>query len=100
MKHTPAPWKYIRHGQSNFLWSDKTNCPLGVDIQQVLGRPEHEVEANAAHIIKCVNAHDELVMVLKDLVYQCHAYGNSDDLDLPNTYTATQLLSKLEGGDK
>jgi hypothetical protein len=54
----------------------------------------------ADRMVLCLNAHDELVETLACLVRQCHAYADSDDMDLPNTYAASLLLEKLEGGAK
>jgi hypothetical protein len=52
-KHTPTPW---RVGDAGFtVFGPKTDQPSPVTIAPCKSK------ANAAHIVKCVNLHDELV---------------------------------------
>lgn len=54
-EHTPTPWTYDGY----YIVS-----PVNGDVAQTLrNRPNGHVDA--AHIVKCVNAHDELVAALK-----------------------------------
>jgi hypothetical protein len=62
-QHTPGPW--VQHalmvseaGQPVGRERDICHCGLG------MRRDAHESEANAARIVQCVNAHDELLAAL------------------------------------
>lgn len=61
VKHTPTPWV----ADENAI-----NDNIGVEIALITSdmRTWEEDDANAAHIVKCVNLHDELVDALKDAV--------------------------------
>ncbi len=53
--HTPGPWKFVRHGNTGFIWSDAVNRPVGADISGInftdgSDTGEVEREANAALI--------------------------------------------------
>lgn len=62
--HTPTPWKvadeYIFDRHRNEIATTTTS-----------GLSFEEDEANAAHIVKCVNAHDDLVEALETLRSDC-----------------------------
>jgi len=63
-EHTPTPWEVqdeigIVDYENGGLISVVDNFKCGTSI------PGDEREANAAHIVKCVNAHDGLVEVLR-----------------------------------
>lgn len=80
-KHTPTPWR-IEDG-TTLIWgdcnpNDNTSSGMGYPITECRVTPvsasswckapyNDEGKANAAHIVKCVNLHDELVEVLKDI---------------------------------
>lgn len=55
-KHTPTPWD--RMGDLII----RVEGPASFDVAKV------DSEANAAHIVKCVNLHDELVEALSELM--------------------------------
>ncbi len=64
-KHTKGEWKSVEmvSPTNRFYgshWWVQTDKKLIATIEPN-GMPEEECEANAAHIVKCVNAHDELV---------------------------------------
>lgn len=79
MKHTPTPWR-IEDG-TTLIWGscnpeDNTDAGMGYPVTECRTTPisasswckapySEEGEANAAHIVKCVNMHDELVEALK-----------------------------------
>src|SRR5687768_17042145 len=77
--HTPTPWQYWRTG------IDGDAVALGPNgkypIAKMLGGNVELNEANAAHIVHCVNSHNELVEALQrihdiasdDLMQACHA---------------------------
>src|SRR3974390_1068558 len=58
-KHTPGPWRIEDH--SDVTDSDESLVTHGVGIAD-------EADANPAHIVRCVNAHDELVAALDMLM--------------------------------
>lgn len=69
---TPRPWSQDKEKP----WSIKDN--LGNHFLS-LSSPHQRLEefpANAAHIIKCVNAHEELVERLKEMTVAFHHNGN------------------------
>ena len=61
-KHTPTPWRVIKNGR--IVWHK------GGDIGEIVVRSGNydEAQANAEHIVKCVNSHDALIEALKGLV--------------------------------
>lgn len=60
-EHTPTPWKVYQYGGVQIGQEDtgEAVCSMWGD--------KKEGEANAAHIVKCVNMHDELVAVMSDI---------------------------------
>jgi hypothetical protein len=74
-KHTPTPWHAISQGMSHFI-AQKSDSEFRFAIAKVFEGTYHpdglaaaraEAKANAAHIVRCVNAHDELVAALVEL---------------------------------
>lgn len=60
-KHTPTPWKF--DGESiNDLQGNTVAFPRSGGFMP--GHRDENLRANAAHIVKCVNLHDELVDAL------------------------------------
>lgn len=60
-KHTPTPWVHKDgevYEENDFKIFDAYNSDFLYE----------EDKANAAHIVKCVNMHDELVEALRDLL--------------------------------
>jgi hypothetical protein len=85
-KHTPTPWKAIR--SSSFWDIDPVNRKDGDphSIGNVCSSdPDDSTglqEANAAFIVKCVNAHDELVKALESALKNLrHHSGDRPDFD-------------------
>lgn len=76
MTHTPTPWKVYQFGGVQVGQED-----TGEAICSMWG-DKHEGEANAAHIVKCVNMHDELVEVLKEAGDVIESYYRSTGIDL------------------
>jgi hypothetical protein len=77
--HTPTPWTTHRHAEG----VDLIGPDLGFTIGEIFADPAANAEANAAHIVKCVNAHDELVAALMAL-RNCKLYPASADHDAAN----------------
>lgn len=67
VSHTPTPWNYIVSANGGKLVHVETdmNNPHGAGLP-VCSIPKVR-EADAAHIVKCVNAHEELLETLKSL---------------------------------
>jgi hypothetical protein len=70
--HTPLPWFAVNDGTANEpMWSVKAARIAGqkprheVAICATGDSPQEMETANAAFIVKCVNAHDDLVAALK-----------------------------------
>jgi len=67
--HTPTPW-HSDSGIVHAAFNPRNELRRYVDIAVCnrIGNLEDEHKHNAAHIVRCVNAHDKLVAVLHDLV--------------------------------
>lgn len=69
MKHTPTPWfvengsVYAHYTQLGRWWSAwEHRIPIAhMDREPRNGTRPTERDANAEHIVRCVNAHDQLV---------------------------------------
>jgi len=71
-EHTPTPWYNI----ANDIYHESE---YGSDpIASVCGECSfNQDQANAAHIVKCVNMHDELVEALEDAIQLLQMAGYS-----------------------
>lgn len=83
MKHTPTPWSV----KPTSLWTDtpwRIEGADGFSACLVYGDGalnKGTTVANAAHIVKCVNAHDALVQRLQELVNICtHPNAKKSDM--------------------
>lgn len=88
MKHTPTPWYF--QGATNSIRSEsngggvkgqrgpdgrKPFCIAKIPTRTMKDNPcSSEMKANAAHIVKCVNAHDGLVEVLGEVAEYMDKY--------------------------
>jgi hypothetical protein len=70
MPHTPTPW--IAHDANVFAGS---NCIAICDTDNA---PVARMQANATHIVRCVNAHDALVAVVRAVVHTLDMHGHID----------------------
>lgn len=57
MNHTSTPWSVSTHSQS--IWGGPSMARLVARIPR---------ESDAAHIVRCVNAHDNLVAATKSMI--------------------------------
>lgn len=80
-EHTPTPWRI--EDNTTLIWGacnpdDLSSYGMGYPVAECRITPisqsswcnapySDEGEANAAHIVKCVNMHDELVEALKEI---------------------------------
>lgn len=105
-QHTPTPWK-VRQA---YLNGEPCNYTIHTGMTTIAGCSyDEQGEANASRIVKCVNAHDELVAALRELLssfdelrkeYPCDLFNEPDSSGFQNAERATALLAKLEGGAK
>lgn len=86
--HTPTPWTWIEGSPDIFtMWNNKevvlstVKHPIWHD-DRLCGSAE--AAANAAHIVKCVNMHDELVAALETMVGVIDYYASLKKEDQPN----------------
>lgn len=104
-KHTPTPWEVrMVTGFHTSIYGEKNKWILNAALQ---GMKRDESEANAAHIVKCVNMHDELVKALefyanKEEWHNNGEYGwklqfNSAEVDGDGWSVADEVLKKLKG---
>lgn len=63
-KHTPGPWALDEY-KSVVDEKGQTVLANGFSMVMSYGEDQKVAKANAAHIVKCVNMHDELVEALK-----------------------------------
>lgn len=98
-EHTETPWVQIDHGVGELVVycpeTDKAICTFG-DTDNFWAWPEHYfssgvAEANAKHIVHCVNNHQRLVQALRDCV--------SGECDLNDIHNARALLAELDAGE-
>jgi hypothetical protein len=66
-QHTPTPW-HVNKDDPAAIFNSMGGYVTRIDGNAVQTRAA--IEANAAHIVRCVNAHDELVAALNTAV-QC-----------------------------
>lgn len=64
-KHTPTPWK--RSGANTIHGPDCIVAFVGGTEREVKMHSGERWEADAVHIVRCVNSHDELVAALADI---------------------------------
>lgn len=97
-KVTPRPWKAISH----IVTSPGVKVPpmfflcghpeIGEDAKEDAVSVCAPIEDNAAHIVHCVNHHEELVEMMKDLLQVAEDCGVA-----PKTEEAARaLLAKVE----
>lgn len=76
MAHTPTPWRVFTATNGLYIGVGEPNGEGILDAGFGVWREGPEAIANAAFIVKAVNAHDELVAALQALIsnlpYQKH----------------------------
>jgi len=66
-KHMPTPWKVKRQSEtSEWIVTSPANH-FEWEFVVTTAHRDYESKANAAHIVKCVNAHDALVAALVEI---------------------------------
>ena len=77
--HTPGPWRVEGHE----VWSEGSNSRMICDFKKVSRYPSNYV-ANAAFIVRACNAHEELLGLLKHIIYEADHPDNQTDKELVN----------------
>jgi len=99
-KHTPTPWKAIG-GELHPVLDNGLTCTSIVARTgrgSIGGGELHR--ANAQFIARAVNAHEDLLAALKDLVTRCDGdEGVRGDGSNVDTSWAHAVIAKAEGGD-
>ena len=92
--HTPTPW--VAAGGTAIFGDTETPRPYNIVVAECEVEEDHHERniANAQHIVKCVNAHDELVAIVQEV-----AKGRVNMID-EDFARARSVLAKLEGGAK
>lgn len=90
-KHSPAPWHIDAGHHGISIRAGRIDAPFGGDLVASVFDT-----ADADHIVRCVNAHDEIAAFLWELA----SGRNATTRDLPKSIIrdARALLAKLEGG--
>ena len=95
-KHTPAPWvTTFEEGTPFFhgVYQLDKNGFEGEAVTYVTDSTNHQrAQANAEHIVKCVNLHDELLEALEHARDCLPANCHPDDLSL-----ITEAIAKARG---
>ena len=75
--HTPGPWTVSEGatGERTVIWAKGAYLAR---IDGNCGQSQADREANAAHIVRCVNAHDELVAALEAITAAVDSWQDDD----------------------
>ena len=101
-EHTPAPWRVIDDtliqydGDDEEIADDFDRHEIGWIVETCCAHVSYkDVDAaNAAHIVKCVNHHDELIAALTAM-YQMHGTTAKTNSDIRNeTYAKVRAVLK------
>jgi len=99
--HTPTPWKVRMYGEKNRWASFQGPDEMAIGDTNVSARSPEEALANAAFIIRAVNAHEELVEALKkitevdsDLSNETNAYYEAWTVC---KHIANEAIAELKG---
>jgi len=81
--HTPAPWKvfYAKYNGELILGVGEDNGQGIIASNGSFWGDDQEAKANAEHVVKCVNVHDELLEVLEECMVEIKK-------SFPNVYEA------------
>ena len=103
-KHSPTPWEFEEIKTFNLHHVDDAKGQSICDMYFKTGRDNYpefhrkaNAEANAKHIVHCVNNHDALVEALRDIAGLNDVDGNSQacDSDDEMRYRAERALQAL-----
>lgn len=91
--HTPTPWKLYKGANSTLAPS------IGTDFDEIapMFGSSREDYANAAFIVRAVNAHEELVKISRDLMFSVQRLANGETLYSQLLKDAAKAIAKAEG---
>ena len=93
-KHTPTPWKSEK-ATNSFLGINR-NVPVGSRYTfRTIGH-DAVAQANAEHIVRCVNSHDALVEALGDISDECNEYGSDNSIVIAMKKRANVALALVK----
>lgn len=96
---TPGPWKVVVKSPYAVYIESETAPESRLHICKMDtyagGKNPKFLEADAAHIVKCVNSHEALLKIAKDLVYFDYHQDQSDWTPLVDS--ARETIAKAEG---
>lgn len=94
--HTPTPWIADDSDEANIMIRRASWClDQGGDICAIYHFGELG-KANAAHIVRCVNAHDDLVAALKDCIRELGILYQHNACTSPAADQAIAILAKVQ----
>lgn len=85
--HTPTPWEVLTDNASIRIMGAND-----LTIASIVSRTE-DADADAAFIVKCVNAHEKLLAALQEIKSALH-----DELPKKAMRIAEQAIAAAEGG--
>lgn len=105
MTHTPTPWKFaqesidpewaiVTDADGNIIAN--VNSETGPDIPPLVSTKMPR-DANAAHIVHCVNNHDALLQALKAVIDATASYYQYDTAGRPWLKQALDAIAQAEG---
>lgn len=92
--HTPTPWFIDALRESRGVAPKFTVCTLSGEEHTIAPTID---ATDAAYIVKCVNAHEELVEVAKD--FKAHLSENYDEDNVALMQWVDKVLAKAEKGE-
>jgi hypothetical protein len=93
-EHTPTPWIFNEYEKwSDFtVWGDNGKIAVVTELGDYLTYEQNC--ANARHIVRAVNAHDDLVAALEACLVRLDAH---DSQSAPEALQARAALAKAKG---
>ena len=88
-EHTPTPW-IRRESKSDVIWIEDGNGRVVMHNSSV---KDPEDQANAAFIVRAVNAHEELVEALREIAKGAGPYSQDQLEHATNTIQAMKDLA-------
>ncbi len=99
-KHTKGTWKTSLQGGMVITYLQEEGAPTFVaECRKETDRKATDTEkANAAHIVRCVKAHDALVEALTDMVHQAErSFWDRNEETTPAYKAARAALALAKG---
>jgi hypothetical protein len=96
-QHTPTPYEVANINDKICIYanqatkSGKIVSHIVAELDYENGIPHEEAEANAAFIVKAVNAHDEMLQLLKEALY----FVEHGDAKMDTTRKIQAFLAKV-----